>query len=276
VEVIERQRGVMTHKGNGMSKGLRTERVTLEITYGTEDSREPGGPSDWPWEAILREWGLGDVYPGESVRVVPSSDADAEIERLRRDRDAALARVAELEKYQGGEPVAWRSARSQPPEFGKMVLCRWVVIVCGNRQVSYGEASRRPDGMYGKANHVEMMPPIHWMPLPAGPSEGRDHWEADPASSREPQPLLTAEERETVEKCLRHFVRQEIAFLERNDPGNRRLEVWRREEAILRALLARSTPPMVKVPPGIISALPHEREQQWIAAIRAAGGEVEG
>ena len=92
--------------------GLRTERVTLEI-----DGDEAGRRARFVIEEMISR--------NESVRVVPQSEADAEVERMRRDievwkslhgaadagrlfqllgkekaeaeRDAALARVAEME-----------------------------------------------------------------------------------------------------------------------------------------------------------------------------------
>ena len=54
--------------------GLRTERVTLEVTH----------QSDVP----VSEWACWPrLFGGESVRVVPSDKADAEVERLRAERD---------------------------------------------------------------------------------------------------------------------------------------------------------------------------------------------
>ena len=76
--------------------GLRTERVTLEVT--TDDPAVD--PSAWEWERVLRRFRL--LKGDESVRVVPPSDADAEIERLRRDRDEALARVGNVKMERDG------------------------------------------------------------------------------------------------------------------------------------------------------------------------------
>jgi hypothetical protein len=106
--------------------GMRTERVTLEITI--DDNQLPAG---WPWDQILRPLLL--QHKGESVRVVEqavgSVDDRAYADRMGcdeerdfanriidqrdaaiRERDEAKARVAELEAARGGgegEPVAW-------------------------------------------------------------------------------------------------------------------------------------------------------------------------
>ena len=60
----------------GTQSGLRTERVTLEVTTTL------GHPESWDWPSILEDRILVHRI-GESVRVVPSSEADAEVERLR-------------------------------------------------------------------------------------------------------------------------------------------------------------------------------------------------
>ena len=78
-----------------------------------------------------------------------------------------------------------------------------------------------------------------------------------------PRGWLTAEEREALEEAMVDYG---------SNVGDSDCE---RMERVLRALLAREMPPKVTVPPVILGALPRVREQQWIAAIRAAGGEVE-
>jgi hypothetical protein len=67
--------------GEGQS-GMRTERITLDVTHG-----ESFGVSHWSWVTILR------LQSGESVRVVeePLSDAWAQrLNRLTAERDAAI------------------------------------------------------------------------------------------------------------------------------------------------------------------------------------------
>lgn len=71
---------------------------------------------------------------------------------------------------------------------------------------------------------------------------------------------LTEEERETLEDAA--------------DAA----EAWGnwQEAKVLRALLARETPPRVRRPNVRLGSFPKDRDDAWIAAIREAGGEVEG
>jgi hypothetical protein len=99
--------------------GLRTERVVLEVTHRANEDA-----ADWPWAAPCQ------LQRGESVRVVPA--AEAEVEALRamywdrdrgvanakaerdaaiRERDAALARVAELQAQRPRDLVEALEAR---------------------------------------------------------------------------------------------------------------------------------------------------------------------
>jgi len=84
--------------GDGQS-GLRTERVTLEITQFKNSGYK--SPSEWDWEFFLKGESLTD---GESVRVVDETHFDdlAQVAMERdaaiRERDALQARVAELEQ----------------------------------------------------------------------------------------------------------------------------------------------------------------------------------
>ena len=65
-------------KAAQQESGLRTERVTLEL------SLLPECPpiTEWPWDKLPLNYSLR-LLPGESARVVPSDEADAEVERLR-------------------------------------------------------------------------------------------------------------------------------------------------------------------------------------------------
>jgi hypothetical protein len=220
------------NKGEGMAtNGMRTERVTLEITR-PAIANYPAPARQFMWQHLLRNVVQGDR---ESVRVVEEIHFD-DLAQVAMERDAAIrereelkqqvkkalansdkmwsaclavggerdklqARVAELESQLesvacraataetalesaqaasgGGE---WLCARTAPPPLGHYKLCRWVTTVCGNRQVSYGEGARRADGMWGRANQVEMIPPEQWQHLPAGPSVGREQWERESAS----------------------------------------------------------------------------------------------
>jgi hypothetical protein len=98
---VTRLRGTESHPSAARTEetsqsGLRTDRVTLEVTHDGKPLRADGSPcraADWRWDEILRGWGLG---RGESVRVVPSAEAAAEVERLRAERDELLARWESL------------------------------------------------------------------------------------------------------------------------------------------------------------------------------------
>jgi len=108
--------------------GMRTERVTLEITRPTV-CHYPAAAKNFVWWHLLR-----DVVQGEreSVRVVPPGEADVEIRRIARDleetrqqlftameavheRDAALARVVELEAAAKLAPAPNVGAGSNQP-----------------------------------------------------------------------------------------------------------------------------------------------------------------
>jgi hypothetical protein len=95
IAAVRERRSEQT-KGDEMSHGLRTERVTLEVTHG-----ESFGVSHWSWVTILR------LQSGESVRVVDGDITDNEIaltverDAAIRERDALQARIAELEAQIG-------------------------------------------------------------------------------------------------------------------------------------------------------------------------------
>ena len=80
-------------------KDIRTERVTLEITHVGAWPH----PSKWAWHAILDD--SISAADGESVRVVPQSDAAAEVERLRAEVASLQQNVrwTELDRL-----TAWR------------------------------------------------------------------------------------------------------------------------------------------------------------------------
>jgi hypothetical protein len=138
----------------------------------------------------------------------------------------------------------WHCARTSPPPIGEFKLCRWVTTVCGNRQVSYGEGARRPDGMWGSSNRVEKIPPEQWQDLPAGPSVGRERWEREAASGvgehfadaskmvEQPRGWLSGDERLALD-AARTII-----------DGSGRTNIG----ATIDDLLARSSPPEVVLP----------------------------
>ena len=229
--------------------GLRTERVTLEIVRPVV-CNFPRSAADFPWTLCLG----GILSKGESVRVVPSSEADAEVERLRRDedqlnravevlseatnrasneRDAALARVAELEAASGGPPAT--------PAFA------W----CAEKRGDNGEFQRCIGWDRNKVvlgiDDDESASPISVVPLFRAPPP--------------PRGWLTAEEREALAAGT--------AALDYD--GN---------SVVLRNLLDRNSPPRVRLP-----KCPYDHgtteELCWrsgvdplLAALAAAGVEV--
>ena len=152
------------------------------------------------------------------------------------------SQIGRLEAASGGGE-AWHCARTSPPPIGEFKLCRWVTTVCGNRQVSYGEGARRADGMWGRANQVEMTPPEQWQDLPAGPSASRERWESQAASGggEQPRGWLTGEEREVLSYFREACQGQHERAIGNNSP--RWGEIYGRRAAILERLLARSSPP---------------------------------
>jgi len=101
--------------------------------------------------------------------------------------------------------------------------------------------------------------------------------EAASAVPSRPRGWLTAEERAWLEneasRISNHL--DEVAAM--HTVGSTiRPQQMRKDVALLRALLARESPPRVMRPPFLAVETWHSRDQRWIAAIRAAGGEVEG
>jgi hypothetical protein len=83
------------NKGDGMATdGLRTERVTLEITR--EAWRSPRPTSSDDWSKAAREAGII-FLPGESVRVVKETHFD-DLAQVAMERDAAIRERDELRR----------------------------------------------------------------------------------------------------------------------------------------------------------------------------------
>ena len=83
--------------------GLRTERVTLEVQY-NERVWEPAGA--WSWCALLKD-------RCRTVRVVPSSEADAEVERLR--TEVAVSPCFSRRSEMAEEALRWCIEGGVPP-----------------------------------------------------------------------------------------------------------------------------------------------------------------
>jgi len=238
-EGIERQREAMAHKGREMSEGLRTERVQItegETLANVRDDqggrRLPKGPppalhpslSSRPAETdgMRTERVTLEIVDGrdfsvtmqavpalvadylgvkrKSVRVVPSSESDAEIERLRgdvrdlrlnvnwteaerlcaiRERDEARARVAELEaavtKHHPESPATEQTSQGVEP-------VAWMVVAPIGRILPLCHSKQQAEEIAAKLTSPSTVVPIY----------------------RAPQPILTAEEREAVAFAARH------------------------------------------------------------------------
>jgi hypothetical protein len=77
------ERSSTVSKTGGTQSGMRTERVTVEVTY---DHGAQGHPRSWDWSTMVLD-------EGESVRVVEEELSDAWAQRLARltaERDAAI------------------------------------------------------------------------------------------------------------------------------------------------------------------------------------------
>ena len=115
-EAIAAVTGTMSENGIGeeMEQGLRTERVTLEITHYLDDA---GPASGWDWKDICQDW-IGS--PVESVRVVSDEEREAEVAKLRATlatlepiATAHRAAIEAAEKFnadQAGKAVSDRSS----------------------------------------------------------------------------------------------------------------------------------------------------------------------
>ena len=99
----------------GTQSGLRTERVTLEIVYDPEWCDDGESIEDRVCRGIRSRLWKG---AGERVRVVPSSEADAEVERLRRQ-------IAAIKKVSHGN---WQSMTNARCELGAVKVDRDAAI----------------------------------------------------------------------------------------------------------------------------------------------------
>ena len=180
------------------AEGLRTERVTLEVTQRAE-SYAPLFEIDW--ESVLRQMHRGGRSRGESVRVVEETTIGT------------------------GDVFADVQCGSTADEIARLTAERDAAI-------------RERDEALARVAVLEAAPP--------------------------PRGWMTAEERAAVEEAMVDYA---------SNVGDHDCE---RIERVLRALLARSTPPKVKMPPASTGETPLVRDLMLGEAIRAAGGEVDG
>lgn len=231
---------VPENKGDTMpADGLRTERVTLEVTH-----NEFFPVSEWSWITMLR------LRAGESVRVVEETHFD-DLAQVAMERDAAReecerlrARVAELEATAKLAPAANAGGEANQP--WPMAFAVW-----GRGAVCGVSVSREDAG----AMQREFAFDTEVMPLYAAPPE--------------PRGWLTEEERKAVALAAEQAPESDFVSPSEGD--------WIRD--VLSSILARATPPMVKVP-HLDDLEADERPvwesacEAWIAAIREAGVEV--
>ena len=247
--------------------GLRTERVTLEITH---DGKH-GPVSAWPFEC-------GDH--GKGVRVVPSSEATAEEERLRAEvndlrasnnslednnefackmlaqrvaeRDAALARVGEL------EALLSRAGKNDPSDGDSGAKC--------TERESSADAEPVADA-WGVVRDGEVkMVALRWYRAAVVCSASQSGGTVVPLFRAAPRGWLTAEERKAIDEAANRF----------DDAGHPA------RAAALNALLSRNSPPRVRLPepPFARSNVAFGDWMMCIEAVKkslaAAGVEVEG
>jgi hypothetical protein len=270
-------------KGEEMSQGMRTERVVLEITY-NKNTLPP--TSRWAWKTLLRLRS----QDGESVRVVELSERHAEFvssatwqaetaEQQRdaaiRERDAAKARVAELEGCSWVPKAELESLQARVAE---------LEAASGNSQAIIDGSQAASGGGEGE--------PVAWGVMSSADPPHRVglHWDQElaerlarqkqcdynsqlvvaPLYRAPPQPRgwLTEEERDL------------IAGITDDD------EYTEEGQNIAKALLARSSPPEVVLPESwtlwieqfvgpvvepFLDDVLSKRDAEWRAALAAAG-----
>ena len=295
--------------------GLRTERVTLEIVHDASNDNPLliGGAERIAYAAVEREF----RYPGESVRVVPSDEADAEVEiwkslhgaaasgreferlgkeKAEAERDAALARVAELQR-QLAQVAHSRSFNVEKTSTGVRVCygyhdkdkgCEWEEFVPAARvaelqsQLSRSGKNAPSDGdsdakcteressadaepvadAWGVVRDGEVkMVALRWYRAAVVCSASQSGGTVVPLFRAAPRGWLTAEERKAVE----YFSR----FCDTNVVPTD----WDKMAAQLRSLLSRNSPPMVRLPgdPDCSTVADYGRAwRECVDAVRAA------
>ena len=254
--------------GEDLEQGMRTERVTLEITYNPNVFPPT---TRWAWESLLRLRS----NDGESVRVVEETHFD-DVARVAMERDAAIrereswrmladrlhARVAELEADQLSRTGQIGQRGSQDEQKcterdnraasggGEGEPVAWGVFVRGRIDEYAGS----------EATFIEKEMADEW----AGDHRLGGEGIVAPLYRVPPQPRgwLTEDERNAVE------------FLASLDAPPCVAEA-RQAARIGKELLARSSPPEV-VKPGTqvryhSMSVEDQRDAQWIAAIAKAG-----
>jgi hypothetical protein len=220
-----------------------------EAVRAAEDAVERPAVPEWR-EIPERVAALEREVAAMRVPVVPAAEGEAEVERLRaerdaaiRERDAALARVAEFEEQAKLAPAPNVGDGSNQADAEPMA---WGVVARQTNEIPPGCAQSQAKNFALKTGGTVV--PLYRSPPP-------------------PRGWLTEEEREAVEavkdaagKTL--LCKDCCRTVEHAESLLRRLEV-------IRALISRNSPPKVKLPAAVYL------EHEWLAALAAAGVEVE-
>jgi hypothetical protein len=209
-------------KGEEMSQGLRTERVTLEVTHG-----ESFGVSHWSWVTILR------LQSGESVRVVDDDRPSV----MDEDGDRIEMTWGELANfYQSERDVARAERDAAIRELSAEKMWR------DNLAMQRNEIRDERDALKARVAELEAASggnrpetPVSSTPAASGGGEGEPYMvtaSGIPLYRQPPQPRgwLTEDERDI------------IAGIANDD------EYTEEGQNIAKALLARSSPPEVVLP----------------------------
>jgi hypothetical protein len=290
--------------GGGNVTGLRTERVTLEVTY-----RWMTPPSAWNWNHVITS-PLVTLKPGESVRVVEETHFDdlaqvsMECDAAIRERDAAksdaeksavrIKSQAENVAYfrrDRDETVSERDAAIRERDALKARVAELEADVA-DCNILFGDRWREAvSAVTGKAapaaSGAAGTVPVAWGILRGGHfivatvneiaanESCKDYGGTVVPLYAAPQPAkgwLTAEEREAVAFAARKL--RELANQQYRNGDEASATDTSREADFLDGLLARSTPPEVVLPQrwsGMRSVVGDQRDAEWHAALAAAG-----
>ena len=235
-ECIEAVTKTMSEKARGeeMKQGMRTERITLEVTQFNNSGYKPA--SEWDWEFFLRGQAL---THGESVRVVEEAHFD-DLAQVAMERDAAIGEREELRRS------FLRSEES------------------GTRLVAERDASR-DDADKLRARVAELRAKL----APHANAVGGSNHAAPP----QPRGWLTEKERALVQSWERHYTLGAHYAQSPSRTNDIAAEMGKLAE-VCRSLLARSSPPEVVLPTVFSRSNLGDRllvEQQVRQALAAAG-----
>jgi hypothetical protein len=208
--------------GEEMEQGLRTERVTLEITH---DGKH-GTVSTWPFECGSH---------GKGVRVVEEAHFD-DLAQVAMERDAAIrereALKALVDKYENDDDLV--KERSQlKARVAELEAALYSSAILTSSQAASGGG----EGEMSRAGQIECSDGTN-----TPKCTERDNL-AKVGGGEHPRGWLTNEEREAVDHARAALRTRAEAFRYSHDPASASL--CESNAAILLDLLARSTPPEV-------------------------------